>query len=150
MNTIKTMHYVEKEYKVDDEWWFLSEYKKINERDIKLVLEDSNVVRFRFYDKVYYEEDTSLDGIVTNVSPWIYVGKRISYQSLRKEAVANEQAKNALSNMINKGFLEFVHKGFNQVSYNEELNIIIPIGNGDITLDEYIGKEKIGYARVKR
>lgn len=135
----RIVHYVQEEYIIEGEWWFLSRYREINERNPELILQDESVVRFRFYDMVYYE-NMDEDGIIFNVSKWIYVGKRISYERLKKVSFVDGKSKIALENMINKGFLEFVNKGFNQVSYNERLNITIPMTNDDLTIDEYINE----------
>lgn len=123
-----TKSYIEKIYR----GIFVSEASTIEviKRDPMQIKNDGKMQGFRFYDKEFVVDGKkSYEGEITNYSNWIYFGKRLSLNEVKRLYGNNPDYRILIRNMENNNYQYVCHT---------QVGSFLPMEEGDMTFDELV------------
>lgn len=105
---------------------------EVEERDPMKVKNDGEMQGFRFYDKeIVIDGEKTYDGATSNYSGWIYFGKRMSLEDIKKQG--NPDNEILISNMEINGYEYVCHT---------QAGTFLPMEENDMTFDEYVDQKE--------
>ncbi len=124
-----TISYVEKNYKGLIVETTITE---VAERDPMKIANDKSITGFRFYDKEFIVDGNKVyGGKKSNYSNWIYFGRRLSLEELKKLY---------RNNLYIRMLIRFMEKHDYKYVCHTQVGSFLPMGNGDLTIDEVIAQ----------
>lgn len=123
-----TKSYIEKIYR----GIFVSEASTIEviKRDPMQIKNDGKMQGFRFYDKEFVVDGKkSYEGEITNYSNWIYFGKRLSLNEVKRLYGNHPDYRILIRNMENNNYQYVCHT---------QVGSFLPMEEGDMTFDELV------------
>lgn len=107
---------------------------EVAERDPMKIENDGSMQGFRFYDKEFVVDgEKSYDGETSNYSNWIYFGKRMSLEQVKKLYGNNPDYRILISNMECNNYQYVCHT---------QAGSFLPMEEGDITFDELVKQKE--------
>lgn len=127
-----TKSYVEKSYR----GLLFSETSvaEIEERNPMKVENDGKMQGFRFYDKEFViDGEKTYDGETSNYSNWIYYGKRMSFDEVKKQYGNNPDYRTLIFNMEANDYNYVCHT---------QAGSFLPMEEGDMTFEEFVATKE--------
>lgn len=113
----------------------------ISERNPMLIENDGKMQGFRFYDEEYVVDgETTYQGRTSNYSSWIFFGRRYSYDEIM-EMYGNNPNYSILIDNMQRNHFDYVCQ--------TQVGTFLPMGEGDMTFDEYVSKNEKSKAKTK-
>lgn len=109
--------------------------EEVEERDPMRIINDGKIKGFRFYDKEYIiDKDICFYGKKINISGWIYFGKKISFDKIKRRYSGNKKYQDLINIMENNhySYLCYTQSG-SFIGMNEE----------DKLFEEVVNKDKV-------